>query len=146
MSDPKALVRRLVDEVINTGDLDALDGIASPALARSLRRAFDRFRAAFPDWRQEIVELVAEDDTVVARFRCTGTHQGPWQGLPPTGRTMLVDEVYFFRVRADRLNRVWGLEDTWTRYRQLQGDATRRAATAPSTHHRGRNVRGSPGE
>jgi hypothetical protein len=61
---------------------------------------------------------------VVAHFRCTGT-QGAWQGLPPTGRTMLVDEVYFFRVKADRLHRVWGLEDTWTRYRQLQGDATR---------------------
>jgi predicted ester cyclase len=125
MTDPKALVQRLVDDVINTGDLDALDDIASPPLARTLRRAFDQFRAAFPDWHQEIVELVAEADTVVAHFRCTGTHRGKWQGLPPTGRTMLVDEVYFFRVKDDHLHRVWGLEDTWTRYRQLQGDTTR---------------------
>jgi steroid delta-isomerase-like uncharacterized protein len=122
MSDPKTLVRRLVDEVINAGDLDALDDIASPALARSVRRAFDQFRTAFPDWRQEIVELVAEADTVVARFRCTGTHEGTWHGLPATGRTMRVDEVYFFRVKNDRLHRVWGLEDTRTRYRQLRGD------------------------
>ena len=67
----------------------------------------------------QLVELVTEGPTVVARFRCTGTHQGTWQGLQPTGRTMRVDEVYFFRVGDDRLTRVWGLEDTWTRHQQL---------------------------
>src|SRR5918996_4118027 len=115
MADPKALVQRLVDDVINADDTNVLDEIATPALARTLRRAFDQFRAAFPDWHQDIVQLVAEDDTIVARFRCTGTHQGPWQGLPPTGRTMKVDEVYFFRHHDNRLTRLWGLEDTWTR-------------------------------
>jgi predicted ester cyclase len=126
MSDPaKALVRRLVDEVINADNPGALGDIATPALARTLRRAFGQFRAAFPDWHQEIVELVAEGPTVVARFRCTGTHQGTWQGLQPTGRTMRIDEVYFFRVNDDdRLTGVWGLEDTWTRHQQLQGDNT----------------------
>ena len=122
MTDPKALVRRLADDVINANDPDALDDIATPALARTLRRAFDQFRAAFPDWHQDIIELVAEGPTVVARFRCTGTHQGPWQGLQPTGRTMTIDEVYFFRTDGDRLTRVWGLEDTWTRHQQLQGN------------------------
>jgi predicted ester cyclase len=121
MTGPKALVQRLVDDVINANNPDALDDIATPALARVLRRAFDQFRAAFPDWHQEIIELVAEDSTVVARFRCTGTHNGPWQGLPPTGRTMRIDEVYFFRVTNNRLSRVWGLEDTWTRHQQLRG-------------------------
>ena len=122
MTDPKILVRRLVDDVINADDLDALDDIAVRPLARTLRRAFSRFRAAFPDWHQHVIELIAEGHTVVARFRCTGTHQGPWQGLAPTGRTMNIDEVYFFRTDDERLTRVWGLEDTWTRYRQLQGD------------------------
>ena len=124
MTGPKTLVRRLVDDVINPNNPDALADIATPALARTLRRAFDQFRAAFPDWHQEIIELVAEDDTVVARFRCTGTHLGPWQDLQPTGRTMNIDEVYFFRVSDDRLVRVWGLEDTWTRHQQLRGNPT----------------------
>jgi predicted ester cyclase len=124
VTDPKTLVRQLVDDVINADNPDALDAIATPALARTLRRAFDQFRAAFPDWHQEIVELVAEDDTVVARFRCTGTHQGPWQGLQPTGRIMNIDEVYFFHIVDNRLARVWGLEDTWTRHQQLEGHPT----------------------
>lgn len=124
MTDPKALVRRLVDDVINADDPDVLDDIATTTLARTLRRAFDQFRSAFPDWHQEIIELVAEGPTVVARFRCTGTHRGPWQGLQPTGRTMDIDEVYFFRVDGNRLARVWGFEDNWTRHQQLQGNPT----------------------
>jgi predicted ester cyclase len=90
-------------------------------MASKLRHAFSQFRDAFPDWHQDIVELVAESDTVVARFRCTGTHRGPWQGLQPTGRQMRVDEVYFFRVSAGRIAQVWGLEDTRSRIRQLGG-------------------------
>jgi hypothetical protein len=69
-----------------------------------------------------IVELVAEDTTVAARFRCQGTHTGTWQGLPPTGTTMRIDEVYFFRFAGGWIRSAWGLEDTWTRMRQLAGD------------------------
>ena len=124
-SPAKRLVRRLVDEAINGADLDVLDELCTDRLAPKLRRTFEQFRAAFPDWRQEVVELVEEGPTVVARFRCTGTHRGEWEGLPPTGRTMRIDEVYFFRVADGRLSGVWGLEDTWTRMRQLGGrDAT----------------------
>jgi predicted ester cyclase len=124
VTDPKELVRRLVDEVINANNPDALDEIATAALARTLRRAFDQFRAAFPDWHQRIIELIADGPTVVAHFRCTGTHRGLWQDLQPTGRVMHIDEVYFFRVTNDRLARAWGLEDTWTRYQQLRGNPT----------------------
>jgi predicted ester cyclase len=67
-------------------------------------------------------EFVTDGLTVVARMRCTGTHRGEWQGLVPTGRAMRVDEVYFFRVGEDRISGLWGLEDTWTRMRQLAGD------------------------
>ena len=126
MSQPAAgpieLVRRLVDEVINNEDLDLLDDLCRPALAPKLRRAFSEFRSAFPDWHQEVREFVTDGATVVARMRCTGTHQGPWQGLAPTGRRMRVDEVYFFRVSEGRVSGVWGLEDTWSRMRQLAGD------------------------
>ena len=125
VTDRKQLVQRLVDDVINADRPDLLDDLATTPVARTLRRAFGQFRAAFPDWRQDIVELVGEGPTVVARFRCSGTHLGPWRGLAPTGRTMNIDEVYFFRIEDDRITRVWELEDTWTRYRQLHGASDR---------------------
>ena len=122
MTDQKALVRRLVDEVMNDSHLEILDDLCSDQLAPKMRSAFTQFRDAFPDRHQELIELVAEDSTVVARFRCTGTHRGAWQGLEPTGRTMRIDEVYFFRFADDHISNMWGLEDTWTRMRQLAGD------------------------
>ena len=118
----KVLVQRLVDEVINGRQLDMLNELCTPALAPKLRRAFMQFLEAFGDWRQTVVELVAEGDTVVARFRCEGTQTGDWLGIPATGRRMRIDEVYFFRIENGRIARLWGLEDTWTRRRQLAGD------------------------
>jgi predicted ester cyclase len=116
----KKLVRRLVDEVVNAGDLSALDEISTAPMARAAARWMEPFRQAFPDFRMEIVQLVAESDTVVARFRCSGTHLGEWRGHAPTGRRFeRIDEVYFFEVRDGRLARAWGLEDTLTRSRQL---------------------------
>jgi predicted ester cyclase len=125
MSEPIDVVRRLVDEVMNGGDLDVLDELCTPSLAPKLRRAFREFRSAFSDWHQDVRELVTDGRTVVARMRCTGIHQGEWQGLAATGRRMRVDEVYFFRVADERITGLWGLVDTWTRMRQLAGeDAT----------------------
>jgi predicted ester cyclase len=104
----KQVVRRLVAEVINAQRLEVLDAVCSPQLAPKLRRAFTEFRAAFPDWHQEIIELVGEGNTVVARFRCTGTQQGAWLGLPPHGGHMRIDEVYFFRFEAATIVGLWG--------------------------------------
>jgi predicted ester cyclase len=118
--DGKQAVRRLA-EIINTRELDELDRLVTDGLAPKLRRAFEQFLVAFPDWHQEVVELVAEGDTVAAHFRCTGTQTAPWQGLEPTGRAMDVDEVSFVRVRGGRITSIWSLEDTWTRARQLAG-------------------------
>lgn len=118
----KLIVHRLVDEVINGHRFDLLNDIASDRLAPKLRAAFEQFHGVFPDWHQAIVQLVEEDDTVVARFHCTGTQQGEWQGITPTGRSMDIDEVAFITVTEGRITHMWGLEDTWTRMRQLAGE------------------------
>jgi predicted ester cyclase len=117
--DHKRVVERLVADVMNAANPEALAELCTPRMAARLRRWFGDFRAAFPDWRQEIVELVAEGDVVAARFRCTGTQLGPWMGEPASGRHMSVDEVYFFRFSAGRIDAAWGLEDTWSRLLQL---------------------------
>ena len=115
----KAMVHRLVDEVINEGDMCVLDELCAPELAEEMKRMIASFRSAFPDWREEIVELVAEGNTVAGRFKCSGTHQGEFLGLPPSGKRMEVDEVYFLRVEDGKFVDLWGLEDDLNRMRQL---------------------------
>lgn len=116
--DNKAMMRRMV-EAINANDLDVMDELFVPKLARPTKRSFTAFRAAFPDWRMEIAELVAEGNTVVGRFRCSGTNQGEFKGVPPTGKRMEVDEVYFLRVEDGKFVDFWGLEDDLARMQQL---------------------------
>jgi predicted ester cyclase len=121
LEDNKQLVRRLVDEVINARDLDALDQLAEGEIALAARRWIGPFRQAFPDFTMRIVDLIAEDDTVVAIFKCSGTHKGEWQGRPATGRRFEdVDEVYVFRINDGRLAGTSAIiEDNLARMKQL---------------------------
>ncbi len=119
LEDNKAMVRRLV-EGINAGDIEGIvDELFAPRVARRMKRLFGEFYSAFPDWREEIVELVAEGNTIAGRFRCSGTHRGEFLGEPPTGKRMEVDEVFFFRVEDGKFVYFWGLEDSLNRMRQL---------------------------
>jgi predicted ester cyclase len=116
----KAIIRRLIEEVLNGGRLEVIDELYGPELARAARRWIAPFRASFPDVHMEILELIAEGETVVGRFTCSATHQGAWLGHAPTGRRFeRVDEVSIFRLRDGRIIQVWSLEDSLGRLRQL---------------------------
>ncbi len=115
----KAMVRRMV-EGINAGvEKATVDELFAPRAARRVKRLFAEFRAAFPDWQEEIVQLVAEGDAVAGRFRCSGTHRGEFLGEAPTGKRMDVEEVFFLRVEDGKFVNFWGLEDSLGRLRQL---------------------------
>jgi predicted ester cyclase len=118
VEENKAMLRRLV-EAHNAGNMDVMDELFTPELAEQAKQEFTAFRSAFPDWREEIVDLVAEEDKIVGRFKCSGTHRGEMMGIAPTGRRMEVDEVYFLRVQDGKFVGFWGLEDNLTRMRQL---------------------------
>jgi predicted SnoaL-like aldol condensation-catalyzing enzyme len=116
----KKIVRRLIDEVLNGGHLEVIDELYAPELAPAAKRWITPFRVSFPDVHMEVVELIAEGDTVAGRFACSATHLGPWLGHAPTGhRFERVDEVSIFRFRDGRIAHVWSLEDTLGRLRQL---------------------------
>jgi predicted ester cyclase len=116
----KELVQRLVEEAIGRRNPEVLDEIADGEFAHAARRWVSPFQSAFPDFEMEVVELIAEGDTVVGHFRCSGTHRGEWLGVPATGRRFEgVDEVYIFRVDGGKLVSALGVEDNLTRLRQL---------------------------
>jgi predicted ester cyclase len=115
----KDMVRRMV-EAINAVEEDAAaDELFAPRAARRVKRLFAEFRSAFPDWREEIVELVAEGNTVAGRFKCSGTHRGEFLGEAPTGKRMEVEEVFFLRAEDGKFVAFWALEDSMGRMRQL---------------------------
>lgn len=97
---------------MNAGQLDVIDEIYAPSHALAARRWIAPFLDSFPDTTMEIVELIAEGEHVVGRFRCSGTHLGRWLDHAPTGRRFeRIDEVGIFRIRNGRITHVWSLED-----------------------------------
>jgi predicted ester cyclase len=117
----KAVVRRLVDEVMNRGRMEVVDELYRSELATGARRWITPFRAAFPDVHMQVINLIAEGDKVVGRFACSATHRGTWRGQPPTGRRFRnVAEVYIFTLHDGKIISAWGLEDTYSRMRQLR--------------------------
>jgi predicted ester cyclase len=120
MPTERELVTRLV-EIVNSGDLEALEEVASGEVAEAARRWIGPFRESFPDFRMELVDTVAEPGKVAAYFKCSGTQTGEWRGRPPTRRRFeAVDEVYIFRVEGGRLaGAIAVVEDNLTRMRQL---------------------------
>jgi predicted ester cyclase len=61
------------------------------------------FRAAFPDLKVSIEELVAEDDKVCARATTQGTHRETIFGIPVTGRAVNITDLTMVRIADDQI-------------------------------------------
>lgn len=79
----------------------------------------DRWRAGFPDLEFRIVDLVADGDLVATRCRLTGSNQGPWRGREPSGRTVDMGVMMFFRFDETGLVEAWELDDVAALEEQL---------------------------
>lgn len=55
-------------------------------------------RSGFPDIQWSLEEMVTEGDTIAARFLMRGTHQGTFMGIPPTGKSIQVQAMNFYRL------------------------------------------------
>ena len=128
----KAIVRRLFDEVWNAGRLDAIeelyaaDFVADYRPYAPLRVGHQGVRdmvrnawAAFPDYHEELEELIAEGDKVVVRLTITGTQNGQWGPLPPTGRQVRFEEILILRIADGKVVEQRGIPDNLSALRQL---------------------------
>ena len=77
------------------------------------------FYAAFPDMHFEVEREFASGDSVAVCWRVTGTHQGDFFGLPPTGRKVDYHACGIFQIRDGKIVYVRTYLDTGTIMRQL---------------------------
>ena len=85
-----------------------------------IRKAIQETLIAFPDWFEDVVDIIAENDRVVTRYVSTGTHSGPYQGIQPTGKKIKVDEISIFRLKENRVAEQWCLVDDLALLKQLR--------------------------
>lgn len=119
----KQMVLHLHREIWSNGNLDLCDEVYAQDFVchflvgpewhgpEGVKDHIKALRAAFPDWREEVEDIIAEGDRVVTRFTSYGTHRGSFQGIPATGQAVVVREVAIFRLRNGKIVEQWGFPD-----------------------------------
>jgi predicted ester cyclase len=114
-AENKRLIRRYVEEVVNTGNVDELARFISPDYIEShdktgqsgglegAKRHILGVRQTYPDLRVTIEQQIAEGDWVVSRITARGTHLGTWLGRKPTGKMVEITGVNIDQVVEGRI-------------------------------------------
>ena len=126
----KSLVKRYYEDVLNAGNVELLDELAVPdydehspfpgqpngieglkarvgAIVTSLRPVFT------------LHQVIGEGDFVVAYWTNTGTHQGQFMGIPPSGRTVTMSGIDIHRLRDGRMAEHWHVVEELQMLQQL---------------------------
>jgi steroid delta-isomerase-like uncharacterized protein len=82
-----------------------------PAGVDGVKAILGMIRGAFPDHNAVVVHMVAEGDLVATYKTFTGTHQGEFSGVPPTGRTATIRVMDFVRYEDGGIAEHWNVVD-----------------------------------
>lgn len=113
----KAILTRAYTEVFNQGNFDVLDEDISPdAIDHSSPdlKGVDAFklpmqgiRAALPDLQATPNMIISEGDLVIAHTTFTGTHEGEFAGIPPSGEEISWSHVDINRIENGQVVEAW---------------------------------------
>lgn len=128
----KALLREITEEIWNGRRLERIPEFfsevfvadyrpyASPRTGHDAIRAMvERAWVAFPDYHEELHEVLADGDHVAARITISGTQLGQWGLLPPTGKRVEFGEIVILEMQSGKVIHQRGIADNLTALRQL---------------------------
>ena len=131
VEENKAIVSRLLEEVINQKNLTMMDEIVASNFffhgsdgqdvsgTEVVKQMLTTFFNAFDGFRVNIEDMIGEGDKVVVRFLEIGEHQGEFEGIAPTGKEVTWLEMAIFRVVNNKIVECWTLEDRLSLMQQM---------------------------
>jgi steroid delta-isomerase-like uncharacterized protein len=84
-----------------------------------LEAYMNEFTAAFPDFQVEITDMIASGDMVMAEGIYTMTHEGEFNGIPPTEREVEIRAMTKFRIEDGKIQEHWDYHDRQEMLEQL---------------------------
>lgn len=127
----KGIMRRIYEEVINQGNMDAADELIAADLVEhdpfpgyepsleGFKEGLAAFRGAFPDLHATVEDMIAEGDMVAARITMSGTHQGEFMGIPPSGKRVTISGIDLARFEGGKGVEHWANQDDLGMMQQL---------------------------
>ena len=118
LEENKALVRRCAEEV-EKGNWAIFDELLArdyvyhmsrrpkPLTRKEYEELMRAIRAAFPDQRVTVEDMIAEGDKVVTRYTSSGTHKGDFMGIPATGNKVVATGIVISRIAEGKIAEEW---------------------------------------
>ena len=126
----KAKQRRVFEEALNKGNMAVVDEVIDTNYVsespqglhkgtEAVKQGFATLRNAFPDIAFTIEDMIAEEDKVVSRVTCRGTHKGEFMGIAPTGKKMEINGIIITRWVDGKEVEAWEVIDMLGMMQQL---------------------------
>ncbi len=122
MDKNKKTLHRFYDEVLNQGNIDLIDELATsdyiehdplPGQGEQLQGLKDRVNAILKGLSPKftIEDVVAEGDKIVVRWTNSGTNNGEFMGMPPTGKSFTIAGIDILRFENGKMAEHWHVVD-----------------------------------
>jgi len=102
----ETLERNLTDDFVDhaamPGDPPGLEGV---------QMRFSAWASAFEDPIEDNIAIVGEGDLLAVMYNLHATHNGPFMGIPPTNREVVIPGMEVVRIRDDKIAEHWGIYD-----------------------------------
>ncbi len=127
----KDIVRRVLEEIYNQGNLDVADetfaadyiwhNVSGPDVhgPEGMKQHAIMVRNAFPDIHITAEDMIAEGDRVATRWTIVGTHKGEFVGIPPTGVQVTFTGILISRIADGKIVEEWENSDVLGLMQQL---------------------------
>ena len=127
---PEDLVRTLIDEAFNKGNLSVLEKVIHPEYEYwspdsqlkgigQLAELIQAFRGAFPDLSLQINDFFSSNDRTCTAFTLKGTHEQEFMGIPATNKSVEVYGMVLSRIQDNKIVEDKELLDNLTFFQQL---------------------------
>lgn len=116
---------------INSGNLEAINELMTPNVQdhdpapdqgkgpQGFIDFFTKFRQAFPDLEVAVDQMVTDEENVAIAYTVTGTHEGDFMGVGPTGKKIKARGMQIARFEEGRIAERWGSSDQLGILKQL---------------------------
>jgi len=131
LQENKDAIRSFWNEVFNNKKLELIDSLFTEDYVyhgaagqdvhgrEGLKQFLTMYFNAFPDIRSEIEDIFGEDDKVVSRVMCRGTHRGELMGMPATGKQVAIRVICTNLFSGQKIVEDWELPDLFGMMQQL---------------------------
>jgi predicted ester cyclase len=131
IEENKNFIKSLFEEVSNQHNLDAVEKFWStdftnhnafpgqPAGSMGVKLSLEHLFSVFPDYKEEIIDLVAENNKVVAYVNLSGTHSKDFMGIATTNRFVKFKVMEIFSIENNKIQEMWVLADFSSLHQQL---------------------------